>query len=134
MIRRRIAMAVAAAVALAARSSLSSDQRRYLQDCYEAVHAADRDHFRPFDARFHIALAEVTGSPSLASTVADARAAASELLDAIPYLDKNIHHSDEQHAAILQAVLTGDADTARSVMEEHLEGTAALLRGFLAAQ
>jgi DNA-binding FadR family transcriptional regulator len=29
------------------------------------------------------------------------------------------------------AILSGDAPAARQAMEEHIEGTAALLRGFL---
>jgi hypothetical protein len=40
-------------------------------------------------------------------------------------------HSNRQHAAIVRAILAGDPDGARQAMEEHVEGTAALLRGFL---
>jgi DNA-binding FadR family transcriptional regulator len=54
-----------------------------------------------------------------------------ELLDAIPLLAVNIEHSTEQHRAIVQAILAGDGTAARQAMTEHLEGTAALLRGFL---
>lgn len=121
-----------AAAATAAQSVLSAEQRAHLNVCLRAARDAEEQSFRPFDSRFHIALAEATGSPSLAAAVADARAAASELLDAIPLLPLNLEHSDEQHAEILQAVLAGDAEGARRAMEDHLEGTAALLRGFLA--
>ncbi|NUU26165.1 MAG: FCD domain-containing protein, partial [Streptomycetaceae bacterium] len=51
---------------------------------------------------------------------------------AIPVLDRNIEHSAVQHAAIVEAVLSGDAEAARHAALEHLDGTAALLRGFLA--
>ena len=37
-----------------------------------------------------------------------------------------------QHAAIVTSILAGDAGRARRAVAEHLEGTAALLRGFLA--
>jgi DNA-binding FadR family transcriptional regulator len=40
-------------------------------------------------------------------------------------------HSNQQHEAIVIAILTGDADGAASAMREHLEGSSALLRGFL---
>jgi GntR family transcriptional regulator, transcriptional repressor for pyruvate dehydrogenase complex len=43
----------------------------------------------------------------------------------------NIAHSDRQHAEIVDAILAGEPDRARVAMEEHVDGTAALLRGFL---
>ena len=54
-----------------------------------------------------------------------------ELLRAIPVIPANIAHSDKQHAAIVDAILGGQEDAARTEMEEHVDGTAALLRGFL---
>ncbi len=54
-----------------------------------------------------------------------------ELLDNIPLLAPNIGHSNEQHEEIVSAILRGQADLAQMVMRDHLEGTAALLRGFL---
>jgi DNA-binding FadR family transcriptional regulator len=54
-----------------------------------------------------------------------------ELLRAIPVIPGNIAHSDQQHAAIVDAILSGDVNRARGEMEEHVDGTAALLRGFL---
>jgi GntR family transcriptional regulator, transcriptional repressor for pyruvate dehydrogenase complex len=54
-----------------------------------------------------------------------------ELLRAIPVIPGNIAHSDKQHAAIVEAILGGQVDAARTEMEEHVDGTAALLRGFL---
>ena len=54
-----------------------------------------------------------------------------ELLRAIPVMPANIAHSDQQHAAVVEAILGGQADAARTAMEEHVDGTAALLRGFL---
>jgi DNA-binding GntR family transcriptional regulator len=55
-----------------------------------------------------------------------------ELLDAIPLLERNLEHSNEQHQVIVDAILAGDAPAARAAMREHLSGTAVLLRGFLA--
>jgi DNA-binding GntR family transcriptional regulator len=54
-----------------------------------------------------------------------------DLLNAIPMLERNLVHSNRQHAAIVQAILAGDPVRARQAMEEHVDGTAALLRGFL---
>ncbi|WP_309080583.1 FCD domain-containing protein [Zhihengliuella sp.] len=122
-----------AAAALAARAALTAAQRNGLLDTLRAVSAAGPGQYRPLDARLHIAIAELTASPRLAAAVAEARAATSDLLDRIPFLAPNIEHSDVQHQAIIEAILAGDPEQARGLMAEHLEGTAALLRGFLAS-
>ncbi|HVH94178.1 MAG TPA: FCD domain-containing protein, partial [Nocardioidaceae bacterium] len=55
-----------------------------------------------------------------------------DMLSAIPVLEVNIDHSDQQHLAILAAILNGEGTRARRVMESHCDDTAALLRGLLA--
>jgi DNA-binding FadR family transcriptional regulator len=52
-------------------------------------------------------------------------------LDSVPLLERNIEHSQSQHAEIVAAVLAGDQEWARRAMGQHLAATAALLRGFL---
>jgi DNA-binding FadR family transcriptional regulator len=47
-------------------------------------------------------------------------------------LARNITHSDDQHDAIVDAILAGDPDGAGAAMLAHVAGSAALLRGFLA--
>jgi DNA-binding FadR family transcriptional regulator len=56
-----------------------------------------------------------------------------DLLNAIPVLKHNIVHTAQQHTAIVDAILAGDPERARCAVAEHLDGTGALLRGFLAA-
>ena len=73
----------------------------------------------------------LTGSDSLAASIADTRMRLNDLLNAIPVLDHNIAHATEQHRAMVQAILVGDAEGARRATEEHLDGTASLLRAFL---
>ena len=53
------------------------------------------------------------------------------LLDAIPILEPNLKHSDDQHERIIAATLLGDQVEARLAMKEHLTAMPALLRGFL---
>lgn len=122
-----------AAAALAAEASLTAVQRTGLLDALRAVATANPKQYRPLDARLHIAIAELTPSPRLAASVAEARAATSDMLDRIPFLARNIEHSDAQHQAIVDAVLGGNPSRARDLMAEHLAGTASLLRGFLAS-
>jgi DNA-binding FadR family transcriptional regulator len=95
------------------------------------VNGASPADYRRLDTLFHLSIAELTGSSLLAAACADARMRLNDLLNAIPVLARNIDHTAGQHRAIVEAILAGDADRARGAVAEHLEGTAALLRGFL---
>jgi DNA-binding FadR family transcriptional regulator len=121
-----------AAEAAAARALTPAD-RQHLTAALLDVSGVDTDEpgYRRRDSRLHLAIAEVTASASLTTAVADIRTRVNELLDAIPLLAVNIEHSDVQHRSIVDAILAGDPAAARQAMDEHLDGTAALLRGFL---
>jgi GntR family transcriptional regulator, L-lactate dehydrogenase operon regulator len=121
-----------AAEAAAARALTPAD-RQNLSAALLDVSGVDTEQteYRRRDSRLHLAIAEAAGSPSLTTAVADIRSRVNELLDAIPLLAANIEHSNAQHRAVVAAILSGDAPTARQAMAEHLDGTAALLRGFL---
>lgn len=120
-----------AAAELAAGRDLPRADRDRLRRTHREVAAAPMGQYRPLDSRLHLLIAECSGSPSLLAVVADARARANAMLDRIPLLSANLEHSGEQHAVVVQAVLDGDPAAARAAMLEHLDGTAALLRGFL---
>ena len=117
--------------ALAASRSISGPDRDTLLRCLEQSNRADTDERRLADARLHLAIAAVGGSASVTALVADIHLKLDALLRAIPVIPANIAHSDRQHEEIVQAVLTTDSEAARCRMEEHVDGTAALLRGFL---
>lgn len=119
-----------AAAALAAARELSQDERARLLAAADDCARASADQYRPFDARLHLTLAELGGSPSLTGVVADVRDRASALLDRIPLIPPNLAHSTQQHEAVVAAVLAGRPEAAQEAMRDHLEGTAALLRGF----
>jgi DNA-binding FadR family transcriptional regulator len=129
---RRV-LEIGAAESAAARS-LSPGERQHLRsrltDVAE-VPTGEEAEYRRRDSRLHLAIAEVTASASLTTAVADIRTKVNELLDAIPLISANIEHSNEQHRTIVDAILSGDAPAARTGMDEHVGGTAALLRGFL---
>ena len=140
----RLAVESGAAEALAARFASSAGRavpadsddaaaaRQTLLSRLGDVNGAKPHDYRRMDTLFHLCIAELTGSSLLTSAAADARMRLNDLLNAIPVLPRNITHAARQHAAIVDAVLAGDADLARHEVAEHLEGTAALLRGFLA--
>jgi DNA-binding GntR family transcriptional regulator len=99
----------------------------------EAAEQAGSADYRIADTRYHLALAELSGSAQLTAAVGEARLRVNDLLDAIPMLEANLRHSADQHRRISAAVLGGDPEAARAAMAEHLDATAVLLRGFLEA-
>ncbi|MFG2073576.1 FadR/GntR family transcriptional regulator [Nonomuraea maritima] len=126
----RLAVECGAAQVLAT-TELTDEQRGVLLRRLSELEAAGLDDYRRLDTAFHLSIAELTGSSLLATTCADARLRIADLLNAIPMLQVNLEHSAGQHRAIVEAILAGDPDAARRAVAEHLEGTAALLRGFL---
>lgn len=119
------------AVELAASAPLSASAQDGLRSALAECSRAGPERYRPADSRLHLAIAELTGSPSLVAAAADARVRINDLLDSIPLLPRNIAHSNEQHERIVTAIVRGQPVAARAAMEEHLAGSAALLRGFL---
>jgi DNA-binding GntR family transcriptional regulator len=96
------------------------------------VSAASTTDYRRLDSRLHLTIGEIAGVPSVVTVLADNRTRLNELLDSFPLLPRNIEHSNRQHEAIVMAILSGNQDGAADAVREHLEGSAALLRGFLA--
>ncbi|MDX1874879.1 GntR family transcriptional regulator [Mycolicibacterium sp. 120266] len=129
-VRLREILEVGAARMAAART-LTAVQREGLWSRLGDVRDADPDDYRRLDSRLHLAIAEAAGSPSLVPLVAQNRMRINALLDQIPLLSRNIAHSDEQHEAIVMAILAGDTEGAGAAMAAHVAGSAALLHGFL---
>ncbi|MDR2255793.1 MAG: FCD domain-containing protein [Arthrobacter sp.] len=129
LVLRRV-LEVGAAKQAAAAAVPAAAARRLevaLAECSEAP----LEDYRRLDARLHLLVAELSGSMSVLRLVAEVRMRVNELLDRIPLLPPNIQHSNEQHEALVRAIVAGDADAAARVMEEHVAGSEALLRGFL---
>jgi DNA-binding FadR family transcriptional regulator len=119
------------AVRAAAAKTLSAGERDLLWTRLRDTDSATPDDYRRLDSRLHLTIGELVGTPSLVSLLADNRTRVNELLERIPLLSANIAHSNQQHEAIVVAILTGNAESAAAAMSEHLEGSSALLRGFL---
>jgi GntR family transcriptional repressor for pyruvate dehydrogenase complex len=133
------------AAEMAARATLTQRQREELAECLALAQDAVAEHesgrgaagwptpagYRQADTRLHLAIADAAGSPLLTASVVQARVRLVDLLNAIPMLRRNLDHANAQHARIVHAILNGSPDRARRAMEEHVAGTAALLRGFL---
>ena len=116
----------------AANRDLTPDQRQWLRRALvDVAEARDEVLHRQADSRFHLAVAKLTGSARLLDAVADIHRDLHEMLTAIPVLAVNIVHSNDEHTRIAHAILDGDAERARQVMEIHCDSSAALLRGLL---
>jgi len=117
---------------LAASVELTDVRRAQLERAHDEVaHAKRPAAHRQADSRFHLTVASLADSPRVIQAVTSVQATLHEMLLAIPVLEANIGHSDRQHAALVKAIVTGDAERARKVMEEHCDDTAALLRGLV---
>lgn len=127
----QMAVELGAAQTLAG-TELDRPRRDELRRRLREVNSAGPGDYRRLDTAFHLAIAELTGSPLLTAACADAWLRVSGLLNAIPLLQHNIRHAAVQHEEIVTAILAGDSGAASRAVAGHLEGTATLLRGFLA--
>jgi DNA-binding FadR family transcriptional regulator len=134
--RMAVDTGAAQVLALAVAGQLPDPEADHVREMLTArlagVNAAAPRDYRRLDTLFHLAIAELTGSSLLTAAAADARVRLNDLLNAIPILQRNIDHTAVQHTAIADAILAGDPEAASRAVAEHLEGTGALLRGFLA--
>ncbi|OBK75263.1 FadR/GntR family transcriptional regulator [Mycobacterium sp. 1274761.0] len=133
LLRLREVLEVGAA-RMAASQALTAADRDVLWARMTDVCDASHADYRRLDSRFHLAIAEAAGSPSLVTLIAENRMRVNQLLDQIPLLARNIVHSDEQHEAIVTAIVAGDGDGSAAAMLAHVAGSATLLHGFWADQ
>lgn len=122
------------AARFAADAALSAEQRRRIHDLKTACTTAPMDQYRAYDSRFHIAIAELAGIPSLTRAITENRARVNAMLDRIPMMGANLDHANEQHRALVDAILGGEAEQAAQLAADHARGTETLLRGFLEPQ
>ena len=115
----------------AAGRELTAEERAALARALDECSGSDVSDHRRLDSRLHLLIAELSGSPSLVPLVANLRTRVNALLEEIPVLQPNIAHSSDQHEAIVAAILAGRPAAAAEAMLEHVEGSSALLRGFL---
>jgi GntR family transcriptional repressor for pyruvate dehydrogenase complex len=87
--------------------------------------------YRRADVRFHVTLAEATGSARLVAATTEAQGAMGDLIHHIAHPPEVLAWSNAQHARLIACVERGDPDTAVQVMSEHLHGTEHVLAGLL---
>lgn len=114
-----------------AERTLNAAERELLWSALQESRLAEHEDHRRLDSRLHLTIAELSGSSTLLDQVARCRMRINDFLDNIPLLQPNIVHSNAQHAEIVNAILSGRAADAEAAMRSHVQGSAALLRGFL---
>jgi GntR family transcriptional regulator, transcriptional repressor for pyruvate dehydrogenase complex len=87
--------------------------------------------YRQADVRWHVGLAEATGSPRLVTAMTEVQGAMTDLISYIAHPPEVLDSSNAQHRRILAAVRRHDEAAAAREMAEHLRGTEHVLAGLL---
>ncbi len=126
-------LAVELAVAVLAAERAEPAQLQPLDELVVAMELTLEDFaaFRQADVRWHIGLAEATGSARLTAAMTEAQGLMSDLISYIAHPPELLAWSNLQHAKMLAAVRRRDADRAMRIMAEHLKGTEHVLAGLL---
>jgi GntR family transcriptional regulator, transcriptional repressor for pyruvate dehydrogenase complex len=94
----------------------------------------DYPSYRQSDVRFHVLLAESTGSARLIASQTAVQGEMTTLISMISHPAAVLRASNEQHQRLVRALRTHDPAKAARVMSEHVEGTAHILAAFLPAR
>ena len=87
--------------------------------------------YRQADVRFHIGLAEATGSAHLVAAMTEVQGAMTDLIAYIAHPPEVLEWSNAQHAKLAGCLERHDPATAVKIMAEHLRGTEHVLAGLL---
>jgi GntR family transcriptional regulator, transcriptional repressor for pyruvate dehydrogenase complex len=87
--------------------------------------------YRRADVRFHVGLAEATGSAALVAGMTEAQGAMTDLISYIAHPPEVLAWSNAQHARIVDCLEAHDGALATRIMADHLRGTEHVLAGLL---
>ncbi|MDX6234610.1 MAG: GntR family transcriptional regulator, transcriptional repressor for pyruvate dehydrogenase complex [Nocardioidaceae bacterium] len=119
------------AAALAAARTLTAAEEENLRERLRAVSMSETD-FRRADADLHGYIAELSECSALIDAIANVQLILNErLLQIVPVMGPALDHSNQQHAAVVDAIISNDVEGARQIMSEHVGATSALIRTFL---
>jgi DNA-binding FadR family transcriptional regulator len=93
----------------------------------------DFDAYRRADVRFHIALAEATGTPRLIAEMTEVQGQMTELIAVIAHPEVVLGHSNDEHRGIVGCLREGDGHGAVRILRGHLAGTEHIIRGLMPA-
>lgn len=93
----------------------------------------DFDAYRRADVRFHIALAEATGTARLIAEMTEVQGEMTELIALIAHPEIVLGHSNDEHRRIVACLREGDGLSAVGILRAHLAGTEHIIAGLLPA-
>jgi DNA-binding FadR family transcriptional regulator len=128
-VRRSVELGVVALAAERASADALAPLDQLVAQMDEVVE--DFPAYRQADVRFHIGLAEATGSLRLVAAMTDAQSEMTDLIAHIAHPEAVLGHANEQHARMLAAIRRHDVGGATQLMAEHLQGTEHVLAGLL---
>jgi DNA-binding FadR family transcriptional regulator len=126
----RVAVETGAAL-LAAERARETDLERLVEMTERMDEAAEFEDYRRADVRFHIGVAEATGSPRLVAAMTEVQGHMSTLISRIAHPSEVLRNSNDQHRRLIGHLRRHDAGGAVRVAREHTEGTEHILAGLL---
>jgi GntR family transcriptional repressor for pyruvate dehydrogenase complex len=128
--RRLIEPAVARVASATRRSTDLAAMRRAIRGMVAAE--SEPDYMR-HDTDFHIAVARATGNALLTHAIEEIRMRLNDAMTLLPESDVWRRRISGEHEALLQAIEDRDAETAGTLMQEHVASSEQSLRAVLAA-
>src|SRR4051794_20335434 len=124
----RVAVECGAAVLAAERGSPDSFAR--MDELVEHMDApAAFDSYRRSDVRFHITLAEATGTARLVAAMTQVQGEMTELISVIPHPETVLEHANDEHRQLMAALREGEGHFAARILRGHLRGTEHIIAG-----
>jgi GntR family transcriptional regulator, transcriptional repressor for pyruvate dehydrogenase complex len=95
--------------------------------------AEDFGAYRRADVRFHIALAEATGTSRLVSAMTEVQGQMTELIALIAHPEAVLGHANAEHARLVRCLRHQDGVGAVRILRAHLAGTEHIIAGLIPA-
>ena len=127
-----VRLAVELGVAVLAAERASAEAVETLRGLVaEMAETEDFATYRVADVRFHVGLAEATGSTALVAAMTEAQGAMTDLISHIAHPPEVLGWSNAQHARLVDCLQARDPALAMRIMADHLRGTEHVLAGLL---
>lgn len=124
-------LAIEPGVARLAAERAGDEHVEQLRALLPELEAAEREPYVRLNATFHVKVAEATGTAALVKLVTDYELRIIEAMLKALHIAPGLHASPEshqQHRDLVGAIAAHDGDRAQALMEEHLGGSAIVLR------
>jgi DNA-binding FadR family transcriptional regulator len=126
----RVALETGAVVLAAERAQRGElDRLKPLTDRMES--STEFEDYRRADVRFHIGIAEATGSARLVRAMTEVQGQMSDLIARIAHPREVLTSSNQQHRRLIELLRRRDAAGAVRLVRQHIEGTEHILAGLL---